>query len=193
VRAVAEKEKIKRAVLVGNSLGGPVALEAARLLGSKALGVIAVDTFQVFDQHAPAGYFKKIGESFRSNFTETMKQIVRSLFHTDADSALYAKVEKRMLDNSPEMAASVMSSFDDYNLADLAKQMKLPIRCINGDLFSTQIENNREIHPDFDAVIIPHTGHYPMLEKPELFNRHLMEILEEMTKIKDTVTATYRK
>jgi pimeloyl-ACP methyl ester carboxylesterase len=31
---------------------------------------------------------------------------------------------------------------------------------------------------------MPHTGHYPMLEKPEEFNRHLVDILAELTKSK---------
>ena len=56
-----------------------------------------------------------------------------------------------------------------------------PIFCINGDLYPTQKEKNRKIHPDFDAVIVPHTGHYPMLEKPGEFNRRLAKFLAKIT------------
>ncbi len=46
VRAVIEAEGAKSVVLFGNSLGGPVAIEAALLLASRVLGVVGVDTFQ---------------------------------------------------------------------------------------------------------------------------------------------------
>ena len=34
------------------------------------------------------------------------------------------------------------------------------------------------VYPDFDAIVLPHTGHYPMLECPETSNRHLSQIVE---------------
>ena len=58
--------------------------------------------------------------------------------------------------------------------------MSVPIRCINGDLYATDIEGNRAIYPDFDAVVLPHTGHYPMLECPEEFNRQLERVLSAL-------------
>lgn len=182
VRAVMEKEKIQRAVLVGNSLGGPVALETARLVPNKVVGIVAVDTFQSLNVQAPADYFKKQAEAFRSDFAGTMRQMVRTLVHANADPKLYAYVEKKMLNHSPELAAAMMESFatSNMNMTETAKKLSHPIRCINGDLYPTLIEQNRAIHPDFNAVILPHTSHYPMLERPELFNRHLEEILRKI-------------
>lgn len=181
VRAVMENEKIRRAVLVGNSLGGPVALEAARLVPDKVLGIVAVDTFQVL-MNPPANYFQQQARAFRADSTGTIRKMVGQLFHKDIDPELYAQVEKKMLKNtSPIMAAGLMEFFATYDLVEAVKQVPHPIRCINGDLMPTQVEKNRDIHPDFNAVILPHTGHYPMLEKPELFNRHLEKILSEIT------------
>jgi len=184
VRAVIEKENIRRAVLVGNSLGGPVALEAARLLPDNVIGIVAVDTFQDLNLNlkARSDYFQKIVQAFRSDFAGTMRQMVRALFHADADPELYRQVEKKMLKGSIEMAVGLMESFMTYDGVKTLKKLPHPIRCINGDLMPTQVEKNRTFHPDFDAVILPHTGHYPMLERPELFNRHLEEILENLVK-----------
>ncbi|NIM13378.1 MAG: alpha/beta fold hydrolase [Candidatus Aminicenantes bacterium] len=180
VRAVMEKEKIQRAVLVGNSLGGPVALETARLLADRVVGIVAVDTFQVF-MNPPASYFQQQAKAFRSDSAGTMRKMVRALFHTDVDPSLHAQVEKKMLKGSTEMAAEFMESFATYDLVESVKKVPHPIHCINGDLIPTQVEKNRLLHPDFNAVILPHTGHYPMLERPELFNRHLEKILSELT------------
>jgi pimeloyl-ACP methyl ester carboxylesterase len=47
-----------------------------------------------------------------------------------------------------------------------------PLRAINGDLYPTDVEGCRKIKPDFDCIVMPHMGHYPMLERPDEFNRH---------------------
>ena len=44
VAAVVHKVGAERVVLVGHSMGGPVALEAAELLGDKVTGIVGVDT-----------------------------------------------------------------------------------------------------------------------------------------------------
>lgn len=38
----------------------------------------------------------------------------------------------------------------------------------------------REIIPDFDAVQLPGTGHFLMMEKPAEFNAIMREFLEEI-------------
>jgi len=45
VAAVVNRVGADRVVLVGHSMGGPVAMEAARLLGDKVIGIVGVDTF----------------------------------------------------------------------------------------------------------------------------------------------------
>ena len=46
VKAVVDAEKAEQVIIFGNSLGGPVAIEAALLLPGRVLGVVGVDTFQ---------------------------------------------------------------------------------------------------------------------------------------------------
>lgn len=56
------------------------------------------------------------------------------------------------------------------------------VRAVNGDLYPTDLASIRRIKPDFDAIIMSHMGHYPMLERPEEFNRHLAPIIAELSK-----------
>jgi len=60
------------------------------------------------------------------------------------------------------------------------KEIKVPIKAINADLNPTNLEINRKYAPQFDAVIIKGTGHYPMLEDPARFNQMLAEILKAL-------------
>lgn len=180
VSAVIRKEKITEAVLIGNSLGGPVCLKTANLIPDTIKAVVAVDTLQDIGMEIPSSYFLGMAKAYREDFTGTMTNMVRSLFHPDAYPELMAQAEKIMLNNSPEMAATLMESFADFEMKDLVKNIDIPIRCINGDLYPTQLAKNRKIYTDFDAVILPNTGHYPMLENPELFNQHLETILNKL-------------
>ena len=178
--AVIKKEKIRKAVLIGNSLGGPVALKTAHLVPETIAAIVAVDTLHDIGVQVPASYYRAQAEAFRKDFTGTMKKMVRSLFHPDTYPKLMARAEQRMLDNSPEMATALMESFAEFDMAELVKNINIPIRCINGDLYPTQVEKNRSIHADFDAVVLPNTGHYPMLENPGLFNQQLETVLKKL-------------
>jgi len=183
VRAVAEKENLRRLVILGNSLGGPVAVEAARLMPDRVVAVVPVDTLQSLTQEMPTSWAHDRAKAFRDDFPGTMKQMVRALFHPDADPALLKQTEERMLHNTPpETAAAIMESLGGYDMVPSVKQLRVPIRCINGDLFPTSIEANRKIYADFDAVVLKHMGHYPMLENPVLFNQALEQILKEVVR-----------
>jgi pimeloyl-ACP methyl ester carboxylesterase len=177
IRAVVEAENPKGVVLIGNSLGGPAAIEAALLLPGKALGVVGVDTFQSLDyRYAPAEAQER-AEAFRRDFPGSIKQMVKALFHADADPAIMADAERRMARNSPEAAYPMFLGLAGYAPADTARRLTVPLRAINGDLYPTDMEGVRRIKADFDAVILLHTGHYPMLECPEEFNRKLAELI----------------
>ena len=90
-------------------------------------------------------------------------------------------VRQRMLRMSAETVRAMFLSFAGYDTGASARQLRVPVRCINGDLFPTNIEVNRNLVADFDAEVLPHTGHFPMLERPEEFNRRLAEFAAVMT------------
>jgi pimeloyl-ACP methyl ester carboxylesterase len=58
--------------------------------------------------------------------------------------------------------------------------VRVPIRCINAASMPTRVETNRRYAPDFDAVIMQQVGHFPMLERPEEFNRLLAQAVAEI-------------
>jgi pimeloyl-ACP methyl ester carboxylesterase len=65
----------------------------------------------------------------------------------------------------------------------LLLEAKVPVRCINSaggykSFTPTVVETNKK-YADFGAVTIEGVGHYPMLEKPDEFNRKLRDVLKE--------------
>jgi pimeloyl-ACP methyl ester carboxylesterase len=182
VKAVIEAEKLKNVIIFGNSLGGPVAMEAALLLPDRVLGVVGVDTFQVLDQRIKPEEAKQRAELFQRDFTGALKQMVRMLFHEDADPALIAEAESRMGGTPPEAAHAMLLSFAGYDVGAAASRLTVPLRAINGDLYPTDVEGNGKVKADFDAVIMKHMGHYPMLERPTEFNNLVTEFVASLAK-----------
>lgn len=182
VRAVVEAEKAKQVILFGNSLGGPVAIEAALLLPGRALGVVGVDTFQDLASMITEEEAKGRAEFFRRDFSRGIHEMVKALFYPDADPGIMADAERRMARSSPEAAHAMFLSLAGYDVGASARRLKIPIRAVNGDLYPTDVAGIRRVKPDFNAVIMTHMGHYPMLERPEEFNRHLASIIAELSK-----------
>jgi pimeloyl-ACP methyl ester carboxylesterase len=180
VRAVVDRLGLRRAVLIGNSMAGPVALEAAALLKGRVIGVVGVDTLHDATAREDPEKFHARAAAFRKDFAGSCRALVDSLFHPGTQKKLHARAEKRMCAMPPEIVAGMMDGFAHYDLEAAFRKAGVPIRAINGDLFPTRIESNRAVTPDFDAVIMKGCGHYPMLERPVEFNRLLVEIVRQL-------------
>ena len=79
VKAVIESLGLERVVLVGHSMGGPVALETARLIPDRVLGVVGVDTLQDAEsKRLDPVQAKEILAAFEADFFGTCDGFVRN-------------------------------------------------------------------------------------------------------------------
>jgi pimeloyl-ACP methyl ester carboxylesterase len=177
VKAVADAEKLGRMIIFGNSLGGPVAIEAALLMPGRVLGVVGVDTFQSLDYSITPEESMERAEAFRDHYAESVKKMVKMLFHADADPAVMADAENRMMKTPPAAAYAMFMSFAGYAPATSARKLTVPLRAINGDLYPTDAEGVRKIKTDFDVVVMKDMGHYPMLERAGEFNADVAAVV----------------
>lgn len=175
-----EAERVEKAILFGNSLGGPVAVEAALLLGERALGAVGVDTFQSLSYHMGSEEARNRAEAFRDDYPGSLHHMILQLFHADADPGLLRDAERRMAHTSPEAAYALFLSLAGYKPDESVRRLTVPLRAINGDLYRTDMAGVRTVKPDFAARILEHTGHYPMLERPLAFDRLVSEVVEEL-------------
>lgn len=191
VKAVIEAEQATRVIVFGNSLGGPVAVEAALLLPGRVIGVVGIDTFQDLG-HADtpesarqaSEYLRQRAEGFRADYAGSVKAMVRMLFHADADPSLVADVERRMLRTSRDAAYATLLGLVGYDVNASARRLAVPLRAINGDLYPTGVAEARTVKPDFAAVVMKHMGHYPMLERPEEFDGHVTAVVQQLDRRK---------
>jgi pimeloyl-ACP methyl ester carboxylesterase len=179
LRSVIDELGLQRVVLIGNSMGGQVALEAARMMPDRVEAVIGIDTLHDATAVIDSAQWEAYMQAWRQDYRGTCGAMARALFHRDADPELFEEVRGRMCDTEPPVPVDILECFRSYELGKAMAAIEIPVRSINGDLYTTNVAGNQEI-ADYDAVVMEHTGHYPMLEIPEEFNRHLATMLEDL-------------
>jgi sigma-B regulation protein RsbQ len=183
VEAVAKSLGLKRVILVGHSMGGQVALLAAKRIPGTVVAVIGVDTLQNAESQLPEEVRTKFLADFDKDFKGTMRVVVAGMAHEKTDAELKEWLVTRAEAQDPKMALAIMRDLFGLDMVTAFKEAKVPVRCINSaggyQFFTpTAVETNKK-YADFGAVIIDGVGHYPMLEKPDEFNRRLRDVLKE--------------
>jgi len=140
-----------------------------------------VDTFHRLDYTITADEARQRAEAFRDDYAVSLKEMVTMLFHPDADPAVRGDAERRMECASRDFVYPMFMSMAGYDVSASARRLEVPLRAINGDLYPTDTAAVRSVYADFDAVVMAHMGHYPMLERPAEFNRLVAGIVEALS------------
>lgn len=164
-------------VLVGHSMGADVALAAVPRLGARVLGVIAVDALRsVGMPPLSAGEIEAKVAPFRADFVGATRALVTDqLFEKGADPLLVQKVAYDMSLRSPAVAVPTLEKLLAFDLATVLPSVHVPVYAINSDLAPTDAERIRKSLADFTLDVLPHTGHFLMLEAPERFDPLLLK------------------
>jgi pimeloyl-ACP methyl ester carboxylesterase len=179
VQAVVEHLNLEKVVLIGHSMGGPVVLEAGRLMPDRVIGLVAVDALHDADLEWDPEQTKALLAAFENNWVGTCAQFVVSMFPEGADPRLIEQVNAAMCDGVPEIGVALMRDFGDYELAPALAAVAVPVRYLSCDKWPTNVEANRKYRPDFDGTTMDGVGHFLMMEKPEEFNELLRKTLAD--------------
>ena len=181
VAALVEKLALDKVILVGNSMGGPVSLEAARRLGPRrVLGVVAVDTLQDVEFKWPEDNFKQLLESYRRDFPGTCAKHMLGLLPKDAPATARERVDQDTCDNDPKAFLALLETFPRYDSAAALRAAGVPVWAINSPAFPTNLEANRKYSPSFQLVLMEGVGHYPQVERPAEFQAHLRKAVRAL-------------
>ena len=194
-------------ILVGNSIGGIVALRAAELLQDKCSGVILIDCAQrtMDDKRLKKNDILMnflrpiIKTSVRTRFISNTifkraanKKIIREILKKAYPSAnnindelidiLYKPSQRK---NSAEAFRGFINLFDDYLPTDLIKKIEKDIFLIWGEKDPWEsIDEAKEWEQKFKNIkrldIIKGVGHCPHDESPEKTNKLILKIIQEI-------------
>ncbi len=170
-------KKIKKFVLIGNSLGGHIALYYTKIF-NRANGLVLTGSSGLYEKGMGSGYTK------RGNYN-VMKKKVEEVFYDPkvANKELVDEVFETVNDRNKLIKILAMAkSAIRHNMGKDLPKMKLPCLIIWGKNDNVTppevgIEFNNLL-PNSDLVWIDKCGHAPMMEHPEKFNEILLDWLK---------------
>ena len=200
-------EVIKSPVyLVGNSIGGVIALKAAEILQDECKGAILIDCAQRTMDDKRLNKSDILMNLFRPIIKTLVRQriISNTLFARAANPKIIKKIleqaypsgknidaelieilyEPSRRKNSKEAFRGFINLFDDYLAPDLLDKVDAPIQLIWGEKDPWESLNEaREWNKQFRNIkrldIINGAGHCPHDEEPEKTNQLINEFIQE--------------
>jgi pimeloyl-ACP methyl ester carboxylesterase len=173
-------KKLSKFHILGNSLGGHIALLYALKEPSHVLSVILTGSSGLYE--------KAMGTTFpRREDKEYIRKKIQSTFYdpASASDAMIDEVFAAVNDRGKVIRAiSMAKSALRHNLADKLGDIQTPALLIwgNQDAITPPFvgEKFKELLPNATLFFIDKCGHAPMLERPEEFNKYLTDFLNKL-------------
>lgn len=188
VMAVLDTLNLNKVILVGHSMGGDIILDIAYKIPDRIVGLVGIDNFK--DVGVPLSpeqnmQVKEFMRELNVNYKETAKSYCRTaLFPPNyADSVSVNRVLNDVANTDSIVAIKSLNGLLEFapNEVALLKQMTKPMHLIVSD-YTPMLQDSlaKYSKAGYGIKTIQGTGHYPMIEKPEEFNKLLNETLNEI-------------
>ena len=190
VEAVMRDAQTERAVLIGHSLGGPIAYAFLREFPEKASALVLVDAFVSrhmagpADRAATAAHFAKVARSLQGaagerNFAER----VESCFTPRTPAALRAAIRAKMTATPKHVRIAALSSISSLRPPPDDEIFDLPAIAIQAAEpgMQARFELMRSIFPRMQLNSWEGAGHFLMLEDPQRFNGEVEPFLAALS------------
>ena len=177
IAAVVDQLNLRRFVLAGHSLGSAVAIEYAAQHPDRVAGLLLVDpngdmTRGPREQLGP--FLDALRRDPLDELTSYYRQIVVG---GDPDASRWV-LEDLQLTHEDAIPAALESSFA-FNPLPALERYKGPKLSIISDMNSLPYSLHNLV-PDLPTRLMPGTGHWLMMDRPEVFNHILDEFLGEV-------------
>ncbi|HVF55133.1 MAG TPA: alpha/beta hydrolase [Pyrinomonadaceae bacterium] len=178
VEAVLRDAGVKRAVLVGHSMGMPVVRQFYRKYPEKTLALVDVDgALRPFAARAAMERF--IAPLRGDKYRETAAGMVEGMVRPVQSAALREEIKTAMLSTPQHVAVSAMEGMaDDAIWAE--DQIRVPVLAVlaRSPFWPTDTEAHfRKVAPALEYEMWDGVSHFLMMDKPEDFNRTLARFL----------------
>ena len=196
----------KPVLLIGNSIGGVIALNTSKKLSQKALGVILIDCAQrtmddkrLAEQSLLMRFLRPVIKTFvrqRLLSSNIFNIAAKPKFITKILKIAYPSqnnVDEELIDTlfkptqskgAPEAFRGFINLFDDYLAPNLLKEMNTSVHLIWGEKDPWEpVKEAQKWFKTFECIksldVISGAGHCPHDEMPEKVNPFLIKIIQE--------------
>jgi pimeloyl-ACP methyl ester carboxylesterase len=168
----------EKVILIGHSMGGAVALEAARQLGATVAGVVLVDTFAIDYGGLSSETVQAIAAPFGADFSTAMAGLIEQTSTSATPQHLKQQLIREMGAADPAWALPVWLDLLSWNPQAAFEELQMPIHAINGALIPEAAR--QRCAPFITETVIPGAGHFLQMEDPAGFNLELEKVLNQL-------------
>ena len=188
IEAVMRKDGVERAVLVGHSMGGPVAVTFVRLFPEKAKALVLVDAYvpEAPKDEAALVQQKKQMSAFlerwrKPTYKESASEMIESMFSDKTPLAMRDEIRAKMLATPQHVMASAFEGMLALEPLKPGETFSVPTMVVMAEKTTERPGYEAHLRTIFPNLIKyegwPGSGHFLMLESPDRFNRALEEFL----------------
>lgn len=177
IAAVMRGARIKRAVLIGHSMGAPVVGQFYRLYPEKTLGLVIVDgamrPFLAKEQ------IELLVVQLRANYAASAPQMVGEMLMPVKDLKLRTEIRAGMLATPDYVAISAMAGMANEKAYQL-DPVKVPALAVLAKSHPWPADTEpflRSLFPKLELHVWDDVSHFLMMEKPHEFNQTLQAFL----------------
>jgi pimeloyl-ACP methyl ester carboxylesterase len=189
ITAILTKLDLDNVILIGHSMSGAIVLEAALKNPTRVVGVVGVDNFTNFGAVLSSEVKKDISDAYKAlktNYREIAMQYVnQSLFAPSTDSFVRKRVTNDFLNVDSIIAVEILETNDKYPIDEKLKSLGKTLYLINSSYHPTDTSEFKRYSVPFKLFYVGPTGHYPMIENSNEFNKKLEQVIKEIGKSKD--------
>ncbi len=185
ISTIIKELDLNNVVLVGFSIGGPIAIEAYRNVPDNIIGLVLVDALHDVElKYTPAEayYIDSIMMDIVSNPTRE-KIVQRGFIKKNIDESVQRIIS--FLDDASHTgwleSLHGYKKWQNEDCINSIKAVKVPIIAIYSEIQPADVEAFRRYVPGFQANIIKDAGHLVMWDNPDEFNRLLEESIQEFS------------
>jgi pimeloyl-ACP methyl ester carboxylesterase len=180
VHAVMSDAKVNKAVLVGHSMGTPVARQFYRKYPDKTLAIVIADgALRPFGDKA---MMDRMIESLRSpNYKEANSGMMAAMMGTSISAETKEQITSSCLSAPQHVTVSAMEGMADPTIWGDDK-INIPVLAVmaKNPFFPPDIEQSyKSLVPNLDFQMWEGVGHWVMMEKPKEFNQALLAFLDK--------------
>ncbi|SDU59162.1 alpha/beta hydrolase [Desulfobacula phenolica] len=175
VKSVSDKVGGEKIILIGHSMGGPIVIETAKLLGEKVVGIVGVDAFYTPLASVPEAMKLVFLEKLKNNYPVALEETVKSMFAKSANPDLINLYYKNMLAADHKMGISSLYECIKWN----SQKEPLELKKFSSKLYNINgAPTGKEKVLHESVVLISDVGHFVAQIKPDEFNAALEKIIE---------------
>jgi pimeloyl-ACP methyl ester carboxylesterase len=187
VAAVMDHAGVKRAVVAGHSMGGPVIRQFYRGYPERTVALVFVDAgfrrpskTEAEREKIDKMLAERSAQYDAPDYRGTMTKVIQSMFVPSTTEALREEITTKMLATPKHVARSAFARMlDEEN----AKEDPIRVPCLVVFAARPSLPTDYEAYlrglmTNLDYQVMDGVGHFLMMEKPERFNSVLIKFLD---------------